>query len=59
MNDPRAAFRVLAAALSTAATLTVGYIWPDIPNEILIAWTGVWMAAVGVGEVLYDGRATA
>lgn len=56
MNDKRAQLRVLAAAISTAATLTVAYISPGIPNEILIAWGGVFMAGVGVAEGIVDNR---
>ena len=55
-SDPRTTFRVLAAAINTAATLTVNYLAPSIPNELLIAWGGVFMAAVGLGEVLFDHR---
>jgi len=48
--------RVLAAAINTALTLTVAYLWPGIPNEILIAWGGVGMAGFGVGEAIFDAR---
>ncbi len=54
MKDPRAAVRVLAAAINTAATLTANFAFPSIPNEILIAWGGVFMAVVGLIEVFYD-----
>lgn len=56
MNSPsaRVALRTLAAAINTAATLTVGWASPDIPNEILVAWGGVFMAAVAFGEGIFD-----
>lgn len=56
MNTPgaRVGLRTLAAAINTAATLTAGFLWPEVPNEILVAWAGVFMAAVGFGEGVWD-----
>ena len=42
------------AAISTAATLTVLFMFPDFPEPILVAWGGVLMGAVGVGEGIWD-----
>jgi hypothetical protein len=54
--DPRGPFRVAAAAVSGALTLTLNAVFPDVPTEIWIAWGAAIMAIVGVGEVIYDGR---
>lgn len=54
VSDARTSLRVFAAAVNTAASLTVAYAFPDVPNEILIAWGGVFMAGVGFGEAIFD-----
>ena len=54
--DPRGPFRVAAAALSGAGTLTANFAFPGVPTEIWIAWGSAFMAFVGVAEVLYDER---
>lgn len=55
-TDSRTAFRTLAAAIGTAVTLTVQQFFPGIPEPLIVAWMGVYMAAVGLGEVWYDHR---
>ena len=55
-TDPRTAFRALAAAIGGAATLTLQYFFPGIPEPLVVAWMAVYMAAVGLGEVWYDNR---
>lgn len=62
MSKPRfrAAMRTFVATLSTTIALTVKWLAPDVPEELLIAWGGVVMAAVGLAEGWYDsGKETA
>ena len=54
MTDLRAQLRLLVAAISTAATHTVLFMFPDFPEAILVAWGGAVMGAVGVGEGIWD-----
>lgn len=50
----RAQIRSGIAALWTALTLTIQWQVPSIPEELLVAWGGVFFAATGVGEAVFD-----
>ena len=58
LKDTRTSFRALAAALGAAGALTATIIWPDVSAELVAVWSGVWMAAIGFGEALFDHRST-
>lgn len=53
----RAQLRTGSAALWTAVTATLLWQGVDMPSELLVAWGGVYFAAFGIGEAVYDARA--
>lgn len=59
VTDPRASFSTIAAVLITAIGLTVNWLAPDIPNEIMTAWGAVFMLLARFGEVWYDRKTIA
>lgn len=52
----RAQFRILVAALWTAITATLLFAGVDLPDFALAAWGGLYFAASGFLEALYDSR---
>lgn len=54
MSDPRASFSTIAAVLITAIGLTLNWIYPDVPDEIMTAWGAVFMLLARFAEVWYD-----
>jgi len=52
----RAQFRILAAALWGAVTVTLVVLAPDFPEGLIVAWGSLYMAVVGFGEAWYDSR---
>lgn len=55
-QSPRAEITSVVNALNVAVSLTVLYVWPGVPKDLLVAWLGVFAILVRWLEQIYDRR---